>query len=80
MDALLIKVKLEPSCDKKLIEYFQSLPKRRRAEQVRRLLTTAMNIKGTESICMSISPLAQSRSDGAQLDDKALFAKDMASF
>ena len=80
MNALLIKLKLEPACDKELIKYFESIPARRRAEQVRRLLTTALNPVAPIPDGKMHSSSLQNGSVETQLDDEELFAKDMADF
>ena len=50
MDGLLIKVKLDPSCDKQLIEYFSLIPKSRRAEQARRLILDGLRINTSDQV------------------------------
>lgn len=76
----MIKLRLEPACDRELIEYFQSIPKRRHAEQVRRFLTAALQFSNiAPDSCMTPS-LSVSSKNIEGTDDESLFAKDMAEF
>ena len=82
MDELLIKVRLDLNCDQELIKYFESVPKRRRAEQARRLILDGLR---SSSPCHSQYSASQADSLKVPVPNKSssdddLFSKDMKDF
>jgi len=79
MDELLIKVRLYLNCDSELIEHFKTVPKRRRAEQARKLMLDGLRSRlaylsknnSTQPVSHNITP-----TEGL-LNDDYLFSKDM---
>ena len=78
MEELLIKVKLNKKCDQELVDFFEHIPKRRRAEQIRKLALDGLRSK---LFIRTTQPESSPKPNhNNQLDDDSLFENDMNNF